>query len=155
MPLNPNNDLVAEKWLAGVPGLSQAMVASTLPRDVTTWATIHSAKAFVVYLVVGGSPDVNLPIRQPVYQVDAWATRIGSTNPPWATANLVAEMIRTHVEARPIAYKRGLTFADKGDYNPAFVSEAVLRTEPRRGIIPDEGGYARYMFDLELHWVIT
>lgn len=161
MPINPNSDLVMEKWLGGINGLVPAMVASTLPRDVTTWTTIGPAKAFVVFTVVGGDPDLNLPIRRPVVQIDCWATRIGSTHPPWGTANQVAELIRDHVEARPVVYKRALTFTDKGDYRGARVQEAILRTEPRRGFTPgptatgDEGGYARYMFDLELHWLVT
>lgn len=158
MPMNPNSDLVAEKWLGGVPGLVPAMVATTLPRAVDTWTTMGPNKAFVVLTVVGGNPDLSLPIRKPVYQIDCWATRIGSTNPPWGTANQVAELIRSHVEARPVAYKRALTFTDKGDYRPALVQEAILRTEPRRGITAetgDEGGYARYMFDLELQWLVT
>lgn len=159
MPFNPNNDLVAEKWVGGVPGLVPAMVATTLPRDVTTWTTIQTAKAFVVVTVIAGNQDLHLPIRKPVVQVDCWATRIGSTNPPWGTANLVAEMIRENIDARPVLYKRRLTFTDKGDYRAALVQEAIMRTEPRRAITPgtptgDEAGYARYMFDLELQWVV-
>lgn len=159
MPYNPNSDLVGEKWFGGVPGLSPAMVATTLPRDPTTWTTIGgSAKAFVVVTVVGGDPDPDLPIRRPVYQVDCWATRIGSTIPPWGTANLVAEMIRSNIEARPVLYKRGLTFTDKGDYRSAFVNQARMRTEPRRAItsgIGDEASWAHYMTDVELEWIVT
>lgn len=160
MPYNPNNDLVGEKWLGGVPGLNPDMVATTLPRDPATWTKIATAQVFVVVTVIGGDKDLYLPIRRPVFQVDCWATRIGSTIPPWAAANLAAEMIRSNIEAGPAAYKRGLTFTDKGDYRPAMVLDAIMRTEPRRGVTPgtatgDEGGYARYMFDLELHWAVS
>jgi len=161
MPFSPNNDLVGEKWLAGVPGLSAAMVATTLPRDPAVWTKVQTAQAFVVVTVVGGDTDLYLPIRRPVYQVDFWATRLGSLNPPWATANLLAELVREHIEARPVAYKRTLTFTDKGDFRPALVQEAILRTEPRRAITPgptptgDEGGYAHYMADVELQWMVV
>lgn len=161
MPMNPNSDLVGEKFLAGITGLNATMVATTLPRDPTTWASFGQNKGFVVVTVVAGDPDPNLPIRNPVYQIDCWATRVGSTNPPWGTANYLAELIRTHIEARPVLYKRTFTFTDKGDYSGARVIEAILRTEPRRGITPgpsatgDEGGYARYLMDLELRWTVT
>lgn len=161
MPMNPNSDLVGEKFLAGISGLSAAMVATTLPRDPLTWTSFGPNKGFVVVTVVGGDPDLYLPIRNPVYQVDCWATRPGSTNPPWGTANHIAELVRSHIEARPILYKRALTFTDKGEYSGARVLEAALRTEPRRAITPgptpvgDEGGYARYMLDLQLSWAVT
>jgi hypothetical protein len=161
MPMNPNSDLVGEKWLGGISGLAPAMVATTLPRDVTTWTTFGPNKGFVVVTVVGGDQDLYLPIRHPVYQVDCWATRVGSNTPPWGTANHIAELVRAHVEARPVVYKRALTFTDKGDYLGARIIEAILRSEPRRGITPgpsatgDEGGYARYMLDLQLDWCLA
>lgn len=161
MPKLPNSDLVGEKWLAGVPGLSAAGVATTLPRYPDQWPSFGPNKGFVVVTVVGGDTDLYLPIRHPVYQVDCWATRVGSTHPPWGTANEIAEMIRANIEARPVLYKRALTFTDKGDYFGARVIEAILRTEPRRAIVPgptpvgDEGGYARYMVELQLDWTVN
>ena len=59
--LRANTDLVAQAWLAGVPGLDGAMVASTLPSDVTGWAV----SGFVQVTTVGGSPDAYVPMREP------------------------------------------------------------------------------------------
>lgn len=152
--MNPNSDLVAVAWLAGIAGLSADMVATILPRDQTTWAE----DGFVTVNVIGGNPDLTLPIRRPVIQVDCWAVTPNSARPPWGEANRLAELIRTHVEAGPAAanHSRLLTFS--GDYQPASVMAAIMRTEPRRGVTPgpvptgDPGGYARFMFDLELAW---
>ena len=160
MPLNPNSDLVGEKWLGSVPGLVPAQVATTLPRELASWTKVEGVPSFVVVTVVGGSPHLELPIRMPVYQVDCWAAIPGGSRPPWGVANLLAERIRDHVEARPVAYKKALAMSDKGDYRNASVVEAILRTEPRRAVTPgptptgDPASYARYMLDLELQWVV-
>lgn len=157
MPLNPNSDLVAEAWLAGVPGLSASMVSTTLPQDQSVWST----NGFVTVSVIGGSPDLYLPVRQPVIQVDCWAVNPNSPRPPWGKANSLAEAIRSHVEAGPGPgnHSRLLTFS-QGDYRGAIVMAAIMRTEPRRaiagGMMPNDGNsYARYLFDLELRWRVA
>lgn len=156
MPMNPNSDLVAVAWLSGITGLSADMVSTNLPQDYTTWAT----SGFVTTSVIGGSPDLYLPIRMPVVQVDCWAVNPSSGRPPWGKANYLAELIRSHVEAGPRTanHSRLLTFP-QGDYFGAIVMTAIMRTEPRRGITEGLGGdtasYARYLFDLELHWRVA
>lgn len=160
MPMDPNSDLVIEKWLSGISGLSQDMVASTLPRDVESWADVQGTRGFVVYTVLAGNPDLYLPIRQPVAQVDFWAANLSSGRAPWGAANYLAELVRGHVETRPLIYKRGFALTSKGDYRPAIVREVFLRSEPRRGVIPgpmpqgDSASYARYMMDMEFHWIV-
>jgi hypothetical protein len=157
MSMNPNNDMVAEAWVAGVTGLSAAMVATNLPQDNSTWAV----NGFVTVSVVGGSPDLYLPVRKPVVQVDAWAVNPNSGRAPWWKANYLAELIRAHVEAGAATYTRQVILTGKGDYRNAVVFEAILRTEPRRaiaqGMMPtgDEASYARYMLDLELAWRVA
>jgi hypothetical protein len=156
MSVNPTSDLVGVAWLRGISGLSAAVVSTTLPRDNTTWA----ATGFVTASAIGGSQDLYLPIRRPVYSVDCWAVNPNSGRPPWGQANGLAEFIRAHIEAGPRVsnFGRALTFSGDVVYKGANVIDAIMRTEPRRGpvggIFPagDEASYARYMFDLELVW---
>lgn len=157
--LLPTSDLVAVAWISGVPGLSADMVSTNLPQDKTTWATT----GFITVSTIAGAPHVDLPIRRPVVQVDCWAVNPNSPRPPWGKANALAEKIRDHVESdNRLAdnFYRTLTFTNLGDYYPAAIKEAIMRTEPRRGIVQgmvpqgDEGYYAHYMLDLEIHWVV-
>ena len=158
MTMNPTSDLVAVAWLAGVPGLSSAMVSTNLPQDFTTWA----ANGFVTSNVIAGAPDLYLPIRQPIVQVDCWAVNPNSGKPPWGKANHLAELVRANVEGdrRVTNIQRLLSFP-QGDYYGANVLEVIMQTEPQRGLIPgftptgDEASYAHYMFDLELHWRVA
>lgn len=150
-PFPPNNDLVAVAWLSQrVPGLVAAQVATTLPADASTW----TAEGFVqIQAIPGRVPDIDVPLRLPVYQVDCWAvTADASGNPTfkphWPKANRLAELIRLGVEAqvhgKPVELPSG--------YNGARVQSAYLLSEPAR--VPDDpSGYARFTLDLALDWV--
>lgn len=159
MPLLPNNDLVAVAWIGGIPGLSASMVSTNLPQDVTTWQT----NGFITTSVIGGSPDLYLPIRKPVVQIDCWAVNPNSGKPPWGKANQLAELVRDHVQTmnRMTANFHRLLSFPQGNYSGAVVMDAMLRTEPRRAIaqgmmpVGDEASYARYLFDVEMHWRVA
>ena len=143
--LRANHDLVAQAWLAGVPGLSVAMVASALPSDVTTW----TQAGFVVVETVGGAPDIDVPLRKPVMSVSCWAVAPDSHKPPWGKANNLAE----HISAACQDHQACVRVVDLPDGFPfAQVHTVYLLNEPRR-ITSDDPGYARYSFDLQLMWV--
>ena len=94
-PYYPTNALVAVAWLGQrVPGLAPAMVATKLPRDLAAWADL----GFVQASIVTGTPDVDVPIRRPLVQVDCWAASVDaqgnvSTRPPVNKAARLAERI--------------------------------------------------------------
>jgi len=142
--LRGNTDLVVQGWLAGVPGLSEAMVASTLPSDVTGWAV----SGFVQVTTVGGTPDAYVPMREPVVSVDCWAVAPNSSKPPWGKANNLAEHIAAACQDHRGCNR--VVILPEG-YPPVRVHQAYLLTEPRR-IPSDDGAYARYQMDLALHW---
>jgi len=158
MTMNPTSDIVAVAWLATIPGLSSSMVSTNLPQDFTTW----SETGFVISNVIAGAPDLYLPVRRPVVQVDCWAVNPNSGKSPWGKANHLAELVRSHVEGdrRTANLQRLLSFP-QGDYLGANVLEAIMLTEPRRAItvgltpVGDEASYAHYMFDLELTWRVA
>lgn len=159
MPINPTSDLVGVAWIASIPGIQADKVATNLPRDQLTWKDT----GFITVNTIAGDPHLYLPIRRPVVQVDCWGVNPNSDQPPWGRTNALAELIRAHLEEtpRPASFYRALSFAGSIGYRQAVVMQAIMRTEPRRGIVlgavpaGDEASYARYMFDLELHWRVV
>lgn len=145
--LLPTSELVAVSWLGSVQGLTPQQVATTLPSDDTTWAKA----GFVTVAVVGGSPNIYLPIKSPVFQVDCWAVKPGSGRPPWWQANNLAELIR-YATLQRTGINRLLTISANGvTYPPAVVQTAYLLTEPRRSYA-DAADYALYTADLAIEW---
>lgn len=144
--LHPTTDLVAAAFLGGLPGVPAGKVATTLPQDASSWA----ASGFVQVYGVGGDPERHVALRRPVVTVDCWANAGQSGKPPWGKANQLAEIVLAAVMGMdnfPMTLT-GLPAA----YAHARVLTAFAVTEPRR-ITNDPGSYARYTFDLEIHWI--
>jgi len=144
VPFLPNNELVAVAWLQALDGIPAGKVATSLPKDVATFAD-----GFLTVSIVGGSPQVYVPMRRPVVQVDTWVSSPGSS-PRWGRANDLAELVRVATydyadEARPMRVEL------PAQYDAARVHSAFLLTEPRR-VEGDPARHARYTFDLQLHW---
>jgi hypothetical protein len=148
LPKVPTSELVAVAWIGSIPGLSTQMVATQLPADDTSWA----ATGFVTVTVVGGSPNIYLPVKCPVFQVDCYAVKPGSNKPPYWRANVLAETIR-YATLQRTGFNRLLSLtAGNASYPSATVQTAYLTTEPRRHY-GDIGDYAGYTFDLALEWI--
>lgn len=158
LPLLPTSELVAVSWLGSIPALQPLggtqMVATTLPADVdasnnpAAWVQT----GFITVTVVGGSPDIYLPVKRPVFQVDCWAAKPGSNRPPWWQANALAETIR-YATLQRLGFNRPLTITVNGvSYPNAMVTSAYMVTEFRR-IYSDAADYARYAGDLALTWI--
>lgn len=146
MSLIPTSALVAVAWIGQrVPEISAGMVATTLPRDPSSWA----AAGFVQVTPITGTPDIDVDTRHPLVQVDCWAMSPTSTNPPVGKANVLAERIRTYAHSRDAAFSSPVTLPH--DYDDAIVLGAYALTEPT--VVPDDpSGYARVTFDLALDW---
>lgn len=145
-PFPPNSDLVAQQWLSQrVPGIIAAQVAATLP-TVSAWL----AEGFVtVTSIPGTQPNLYVPIRKPIFQVDCWGAQGTATaKPDWGKANRLAELIRLATEAdlsgQPL---------DLGPiYTDVRVQAAMLVAEPSR-VDGDPSGYAHVTLDLGIDWV--
>lgn len=138
----PNSEIVAVAWLKSLAGLNNA-VATELPSDTSTW----SSTGFVQVLGVGGTPRAYLPVARPVIGVSCWAVAPGSGRPPWNKANQLAEIVR-----RATYDVRGALVVTPTAYQNATLLAAVPLSEPRR-IRDDQGDYARFDLDVELHWL--
>lgn len=146
----PTNALVACAWLAQrVPGFDASMVATRLPRDVTQWAE----NGFVQVTPITGVPDVDIPVRHPLVQVDLWRVTLDTqgniTNkPPVAKANIMAECVRVATEDGAL-YNTKVTLP--AAYEDAIVLSVYPLSEPTE-ISGDPSGYARVTLDLAFDW---
>jgi hypothetical protein len=148
LPKLPTSDLVAAAWIGSIPGLDPGMVATVLPSDDGKWAKT----GFIRIATVGGSPNIYLPVKEPVVQVDCFATIPGSNQPPWAHANGLAEIIR-QASLQRVLMRRPLTLSVRGHpFGQAVVQSAYLLTEPQRRY-SDAANYAIYSFDMQFSWV--
>lgn len=146
--LLPNTDLVGVAWLKRNPKFSAKGIgiATVLPSND---AALRAG--FITTTVVGGSPEIELPIRHPVIAVSAWAAPAdpASSKTPWSQAFQIAEWVWEQT-FDPAHMGALLTFSLPG-YAQARVRTAVALTEPRR-IPGDEGNYARVELDVMLNW---
>jgi hypothetical protein len=146
-PFPPNSDLVAQAWLAQrAPGLVAGQIAAQLPA-VESWL----AEGFVTIASIPGTqPNIDVPIRRPIFQIDTWGAAGAQTaKPHWPKAYRLAELIRLATEAGQ-TYGNLVTLPD--EYTDARVQAAYLISEPSR-VPGDPSGYAHVTFDLALDWV--
>jgi len=145
----PNSGLVAVAWVRGITaasGFDPARVAASLPTGDTGDALLRLG--WVQVAVVGGSPNIDVPVRRPVVQIDAWVMTQPGGKPPWGQAWALAEVVRLATEGVH-QWRRAVTMP--AGYDPAHVLTAMAVSEPRE-IRSDPGLYARVSFDVEIHW---
>ena len=136
-------------WVASIPGFSPQMVATQLPA-VSQW----SSTGFVTVSVVGGTPHPDLPLSQPVIQVDCYAVKPNSNKPNWLMAASLASALRYACWDR-VTFPRLLSISSNGKaYPSAAVRSAYMTIQPRR-VYADPGDYARYSTDIALVWAMT
>jgi len=121
------------------------MVATKLPRDLAAWADL----GFVQASVVTGTPDVDVPIRRPLVQIDAWAHSPDGVKPPVNKAARLAELVRVATELPTAKYSTPV--AMPANYAGAVVLSVWPASEPAE-VTDDPSGFARITFDLELRW---
>lgn len=141
----PSNEMVAVAWLKqSVPYLGNR-VATELPSDNSSW----SASGFTTVATTGGTPNVEVPVNEPVMSIDNWGVSLNSGRPPWNLASVPAEEIKIAAVDHGTIPK---ILTMPAGYNQVRVFSVVPRTEPRR--VPGDGaGYAHYQQDLEFRWV--
>lgn len=141
--LRATPELVAVAWLSTVVG---DRVATTLPKDNTSWA----ASGFCTITTVGGTPNLYVPLREPVVSVDCWAVNPDSQKPPWNKAAALAEAVQAACYDHP-AIPQTLTLP--AGYPAVQVRSAYTTGEHRR--VPDDpSSYARYSIPgLVITWV--
>lgn len=145
-----NTDLVVQAWLSSLPFLNSGMVGASLPEKADANTGIQTS-GFVTALTVGGTPEMYVPERQPVVQIDTWCPGLNgpSKRPQWQVANALAERI---VKACYSTSSFNSTLVLPTGYPTARVQQAHPLQEPRR-VYGDRNYMARFHFDLQLYWI--
>lgn len=156
----PTTPLVARAWLALVPGITAAMTNTSLPRIPTDSLPAWVSTGFLTVQTVGGSPDVEMPIRAPVVSVKCWAVNARqdpetgvvsvSAKPPWERSEELAEAVFAAYVPMQRDPATKLVTMPKAGFAQACVESAYPLTEPRQ--IPDAMNRACHQFDLYLSW---
>lgn len=149
MTVPPNSGLVAVAWVRGISAtgpFDPSRVAATLPSG--TGADAALVAGFVQVSVVGGAPDIDIPVRRPVITIDAWVASGTGGRPPLGRAWALAEAVRTATEGT-FGWRRAVAMPT--GYGSAQVLSAYAVSEPRE-IKSDPGRYARVQFDLQIDW---
>lgn len=142
--LRANNEMVTIAFLKTIVG---DRVATTLPKDVAGW----TEGGFCTVDTVGGTPNIYVPLREPVMGVECWAVNPSSQKPPWGKASSLAQAIQDACWDHP-RLPRTLVLPD--GYPVVQVKGAYLTGDPRR--VPDDpSSYARYSIPgLVVTWVV-
>lgn len=143
----PTNELAAISWLRSLDGIPMDRVSTQLPGDTSKIAD----SGFVTVRTVGGSSDIYVPRRSPVIEVQTWACHEDGDrrNPPWWKANQLAEVIREHCLDHNAF---GGVVHTRNGYDNVCVQSAYLLTEPMKVPEGEDGRFACYTMDLQLHW---
>lgn len=133
-------------WLATLPGLTPAMVGDKLPEDNSTWA----ASGFVTAKGVGGTPEMYVPLREPVVSIDCYtAPPAGSRDADWNQAENLANAV---LAACQNTASFGARLAGTDGFPDMRVLQAHALKDPRP-IFGDKSFYAHYQFDLQMYWI--
>jgi hypothetical protein len=144
--LRATPELVATAWLKTVVG---DRVATTLPKPDLDGTLSWADGGFVTLTVVGGTPNLYVPLRTPAIGIDCWAANPQSQKPPWNRAAVLAEAIQAACYDHP-AIPQTVTLPT--GYPAARVLSAYTVGEMRR-IWDDASSYARYSIPgLVLAW---
>ena len=150
-PLLPNSELVGMGWLiAAVTRITSAKVATSLPDP--PWPDDE----FCQIMQVGGTPDNDLPIQDPVISVNCFAMKKNSLKPPWGqAANLAMQIWEATFAVRYApdpAVLVAMPVADSSAYGTALVRSVTAMSTPRR-VPSDPSQFAVYNLDLLVDWV--
>lgn len=151
-PKHPSSTQVMVAWLRAIEALP-AGVATTLPA-VAEWFE----DGFVtVPATPGGSPNIYIPERRPVMQVDCWAANRAaagadsvSRKVPLGKANELADIIVNATYTEPGELPTQVLMP--AGYKQVRIESVFPVSEPRRVPAP-ETSYAHFSVDIALHYI--
>lgn len=153
IPTLPTSELVALGWIRKIVSAYDIGAGTTLQgpdpeTQVLSWGTT----GFVTALVVGGSVNGTVPMREPVLSIDCYAVNEKSkSRPPWGRANAMAELIVRSAYSFKFNDTQGPV--DLGASGLVRVTDGSVQTEPERRP-SDAANYARYGFELSISWLV-
>lgn len=146
--LLPGTDLVGVAWLKRNANFAPngIGVSTTLPKNDS--AALRAG--FVTATIVGGQKMVDLPFRQPVISISAWAMPLpGSSKTPWHRADAIMQWIVQQTDDP--AHMGVVVSGFPAGYASARVRTVVPVGEALR-VPNDPAGAARVDLDVTLNW---
>jgi hypothetical protein len=145
-----NTDLAVQAWISSLPAFNAGMVGAELPEKAEQNTSLI-ASGFITAFTVGGTPELYVPLRQPVVQIDTWGFPVAAGRKPmWDRANHLAEQLvaacynGTNLETNLPLNRNG--------YGTVRMLQAHPLQEPHR-VYSDRGYRARFRFDLQAYWI--
>lgn len=146
----PTSTIVCRAWLRSVLR-AEVGVDRKLPPEADANMRTYG---FVVVMGVGGSPDIDVPLRRPVAGLRCWVAPPAADNSivQWNAAERLAGWVIAAAYAHPVI---GATVDPRalglGSYRPARVHTVIPVSEPREA--PDDpSNYAGIDIDIQLNW---
>jgi hypothetical protein len=131
---------VVTQWIKSLPGVNPALVGPTLPRDPAVWI----GSAFWQVILVGGTPNPDLPLKEPVVEVSVWTAAADGVAAPYNRAESLCTDIRN---AAYNARSKHLSVAGQD----VFLLGLLPMSEPQR--VPDvRTNYARVRAQVLAYW---
>jgi hypothetical protein len=138
-------------WIRTITGIPQNKINTVLP-DVSLWANTGFVQ---IVGVVGGSPWIDAPVRQPVVELDTWGAKVNAERPDWGKASALMHLI--WAAATDPATSVGLLIPFP-DGQRAVITSLWPISEPRKPLSGidqgDTSSFARMMIDIEMIWVL-
>jgi len=148
--MTATNTQVVTEWVKSLSTVDATKVGPTLPADPAVWADT----GFWQVAVVGGSPNVDLGLKQPVVEVSCWTVDTATAFPPYNRAEaMAADVLEEALSALT------QTLSVQTGWNPPVNASVVLLgvspvSEPMR--VPDpRTGYARVMVQVQAWWDVS
>ena len=139
MPALTNTQVVAE-WVKTLPGVIPTLVGPTLPREPSVW----SDQAFWQVVLVGGDPHRDLPLKEPVVEINVWTASPEGATAPYNRAESLCMDVRNRAFA---ARSRHITIAGQD----VFLLGILCTAEPRRYPEP-RTNFARVALTVQAYW---
>lgn len=140
----PNSELVTIGWIKTIPNVPSGQVATTVPAVDNQG---FRDNGFIQVTAVGGVPNQDTFMQNATMQIDVYAFNADSNKVPWGKAYHLAMLIKEGLKEAARVIETPV------QYHDAYVHEVRVLVDPRR-IMGDESSFARYSFDVQVHWTV-
>lgn len=139
-------------WLRTIDGVPDNKINTVLP-DVALWADTGFVQ---IVGVVGGSPWIDAPVREPVIQLDTWGARLNTEKPDWGKASRLMNLILAAATDPATSVGVDLAFPDGQRARIISLWPLSVPRKPLGGIDQgDPASFARLMIDVQMIWALV
>ena len=148
--LYANSQLVAQAWLASLPGLTAAMIGRSLPAE-SAWAGSAGTTGYIVVNTTGGTPSVEIPFYHPVVTCYPTAKQLNSDVTTWGLVENLSQIIERGCQNWAGTHLV-LALTENGVTYPSASVVGVKAVQHGRPVFGDTGDLTQYRVDIQLDW---